>query len=192
MRKKGPRTLPAKGPYSNNSGVRGGLRLHGLEKMLDNLRKESAEIYNKSIAGMYKGAMLILREATIKCPIDLGNLRASGFVMGNGAKVKGVRVKRKKGTSPRFVEERASSKTKKPGIAARMSADHQQVISKHERATDKAFNPMVVIGFSAYYAVYVHEDPWSYHTKGQYKFLYLAMQENTAKVLSMITEEAKL
>ena len=192
MARKGPRTLPKKGPYSNASGARGGLRVFGIDKMLRNLRKESNEIYNNSIIGMYKGALLILRDATLLCPRDLQNLRASGFVMANGPKVTGKRVKRKKGSSPKFVDSRQGTTTYKPGITAQMTGDHEEVISNHEREMESRKNPMVVVGFSAFYAVYVHEDPYAHHEVGQYKFLQLSIRRNTDKVLAMIKEEARI
>jgi len=189
MARRGPRKLPKKGPHPYNGR---GMRIFGIDKVLRNLKKESEEIYHNSFVGLYKGGLLILRDATIGCPIDLGNLRASGFVMGFGPKIKGIKTKRKKGASPSFVDERAGSKSVHPGRAAKMAGDHQEVIKNHTGILRGRKHPMVVVGFTAFYAVFVHEDPYAHHTRGHYKFLYLAIQKNNAKVLAMIKEEAKL
>ena len=188
--RKGPRRLPKKGPYPHTNV--NGLRVFGIDKVLRSLKKESEDIYQNSFVGLYKGGLLVLRDATIGCPIDLGNLRASGFVMGFGPKIKGTKTKRLRGNAPKFVDERAASKSVKPGRAARMSSDHQEVLGKHKSVIGGRKHPMVVVGFTAFYAIFVHEDPYAHHTKGHFKFLYLAIRKNNAKILEMIKEEAKL
>lgn len=49
----------------------------------------------------------------------------------------------------------------------------------------------VEVGFTADYAIYVHENEEAYHARGEAKFLEKALIENKSKILEIIQKKAK-
>lgn len=63
---------------------------------------------------------------------------------------------------------------------------------KNSAFTRKEGEMSVLVGFSAAYAVYVHEDMEARHTIGQAKFLESALRDNRDAILRIIQARAKV
>jgi hypothetical protein len=73
-----------------------------------------------------------------------------------------------------------------------MGADHAAAIDESKgEVSDSKLHPSVVVGYSAFYAPYVHEIDKQY-TKGGWKYLETAINESKGKILSIIRKEAKI
>ena len=154
--------------------------LSGLKEVEAGLNKAIAEIKETSLKGLIRAAIVIrddMEHTPPKIPVDLGNLRASCYIAASG---KGA-------------VESGSNFTGKD--ASRLSSDHSQSVSSATAETASDKNPSVIIGFSAYYAVYVHEmpDTNNFNRAGSGpKFLEDAIKRNEQRILSIIAEEAKI
>jgi glycerate kinase len=147
-------------------------RLIGLDKVVSNLNKEIAKIEGATAAGVLAAALYVSGEAVKNAPIDLGNLRASRFVT-NG------KVSESEG------EFKGEDKSK-------FKRAHSALVnkSKKEAKQDKK-SVMAIIGFSAFYAVFVHEINKNYK-QGGWKFLEKALKDNSKKVLDIIRQYATI
>jgi hypothetical protein len=117
--------------------------LKGLDKVMSNLNKEINGIANRTVGGLIVASIIVQRateKESPKTPVEFGNLRSSFFRVATDQSVGG------------------SKGNFKGKDAGKMAADHQSAISemKSELAT-KRF-PMLVMGFSADYAKWVHEN----------------------------------
>lgn len=152
------------------------IRVKGLENVLKNLDREAKKIKRLSLKGVIKAGLLVRREAVKKAPIDLGNLRSSAFVAWKGGQ----------SSNPSFRGEEGGAD------AAKLSRDHATVIaeSKGQTFTILTDRPRAVVGFSAAYALFVHEDGVQRRFKG-FKFLEKAVNENRTQILSLIAKESR-
>lgn len=55
------------------------MRTPELQKVLDKLHEELDKIENKTIGGLFAGALLVQRDAQKHVPVEYGNLRASAY-----------------------------------------------------------------------------------------------------------------
>jgi len=119
----------------------------GLDKVLARLNTEVMGIKRRSLQGLIKVGFLIQRESQKLTPVQYGNLKASAFTVwrGGGGAVSG-----------RFAGPDASS----------VAANHAAVLSQ-ERAGISTVEPEVEVGYSAAYAIYVHENTMASHTKSK-------------------------
>lgn len=154
-------------------------RVTGVKTVIANLNREILKIKGRSMAGLVRGVIVIRRDMDRTpplIPIDLGNLRASWFV------VTGVG----KGTtkSAKFKGEQAGT----------LGADHSKVISHvSKKVKGREF---VGFGFSAFYSGVVHEvvspaKNWSRSGSGP-KFLESSINRNKVAVLAVIREQARI
>jgi hypothetical protein len=148
----------------------------GLEKVMRNLNRESAKIKGGTMKGFIEVAILI-RRSTEKddptVPVDWGNLRNSFFTTtGQGG---------------------ASGAFKGPK-AGEISVQHSAVKAKYKAEADRDPQPMMVLGFSANYATFVHENmEASFQRPGSgAKFLETSIESNKQKILSLIRDNAKI
>jgi len=174
--------------------------MKGVDKVLKNLMKAAREIKDKSGRGVVKGALFIRRESQKLTPIRLGNLRNSAYVVSSGldpAAGAGGGFKDAPGMDAQHKSEKASSK--------------QQTIRKNRGDAI----PTAAVGYSAVYALSVHENPnagatgsgeaedvarqtrgiklETIHSKrGQWKFLEDPLKSNEAKLLGFIKQEAQI
>lgn len=174
--------------------------MKGVDNVLKNLTKAAREIKNKSGRGVVKFALFIRRESQKLTPIRLGNLRNSAYVVSSGldpAAGAGGGFKDAPGMDAQHKSEKASSK--------------QQAASMNRK--DEV--PTAAVGYSAVYALSVHENPNAgaagsgetediargnksvplagIHSKrGQWKYLEDPLKSNEAKGLSMIKQEAMI
>lgn len=114
--------------------------LKGINIVLENLNKEGQILKQKSLKGLIECA-IVVRRATDKempkIPVDTGNLRASWFT----TTIKGTETKKK------FKGENA----------AELTAGHNEAIGKAKAVVSRIKHPALIMGFSANYAVFVHE-----------------------------------
>lgn len=147
----------------------------GVEKVTANLNKEINKIVNLSMKGLIKAAVLIRRDMDKTppvIPVDLGNLRASSFV------VAGSTV-------------RTSGAFKGPD-AAKLSSDHNAMISSEKGKTSG--KKLVAIGFSAFYASEVEEDTTKKRKRpgSGGKFFESSLNRNAKKIVKVLKKEAKI
>lgn len=151
---------------------------------MEGLRSALDKIESASKQGLIKGGLLILRESQKTVPVDLGNLRASGYVLWDTSS---------SGTKKQFKSKRGKKEASKQ-VVTRLMNDRQKIISEHQAALRLASKKKIIVevGYTAFYAVFVHEDMNASHTKGQRaKYLQRAIQENSRRVFRIVAEEAK-
>lgn len=117
----------------------------GFDEVIKNLNIEILAIKNRTTAGLIKGAALVRNETETgeaRTPVDLGNLRASWFVV----------------TAKSVPVGRGVARFNGPEIS-RLLTDHVGAIQESQgivKAGGKE-NIFIIAGYSAHYAVYVHE-----------------------------------
>jgi hypothetical protein len=192
------------------------IRWEGLDKVLANLNKQIKLIPGKTMQGMLQAGLLVKRESQKKVPVDTGNLKASAYVIAGGGKETG-RVN----TQPLFRDELGGKSALISGKASRMAQQHQSTINERKGVlmlTSQGFfgaRPFAEIGFTAFYAIYVHENLKASHVKakivrkrtvkkkkygivggfvqiGQAKFLEHALMENAGRIFNIIKNSARL
>jgi hypothetical protein len=154
-------------------------QLRGLNKVMKNLNKEIKKIEGRTQKGVTVAALFIKGEAQKEAPVDLGNLMNSAFV-----------------TSPDELDSSPSFKGKEAG---NMKANHMTEVIESKGRVKSSRNPVAEVGFSAVYAMAVHENPRSGKsgrpgsaTSGNWKFLENPLKVNTKKILDIIKERAKI
>lgn len=182
----------------------------GLKEVINNLNKKSEDILFKTMKGVVRASLLILRESNRIVPVDLGNLRASGYIVtSHGTKRKGAspsfrgkkidkRVTGGKHTPAALMkgarEVRKQEARKDHVDVARMIRNHAATLSlMRARVMKRVQGPAAAIGYSAYYGIYVHEDQSMKHKAGKtWKFLQFAIMRNEKQILDIIAKEAKI
>jgi len=152
-----------------------GIRVEGLEEVLGTLKNQVRLIPFRTLTGMIAGGLTIQRRAQNLVPRDLGNLRASAFTTWS----KGA-----KNTAPSFSNDH--------GDASKLNKEHTQAVaeSKASLSTNEILHPEVEVGFSAFYALFVHEDMEAKHLNGkQAKFLQQAVSQGMPDVIKAIETE---
>jgi len=120
-------------------------KVEGFDTVIKNINIEILAIRNRTNAGLIKAAALIRNETETgeaRTPVDLGNLRASYFVV----------------TAKSIPVGRGVARFNGPKLAKLLS-DHVSTIQEAQsivRAAGKD-NIFIMMGYSANYAVYVHE-----------------------------------
>jgi hypothetical protein len=173
-----------------------------MQEVLDNLQKESRAIVGASASGVVKGGLLVMRESVKLTPRRLGNLWNSRFLVSNIP-----------GLAPSV------------GGGAFKGDDAGEMASNHIRAQGSVMaeaavksvgeGPTVGLGYSALYALAVHENPSSgaagnteasnkaragtkvplssIHSKrGQWKFLEEPLKRLSSRILEIIRKEARI
>jgi hypothetical protein len=179
------------------------MSLESLKVVVDNLNKQIEEIKRASIRGLIEAALFVKSESQKRCPVVTGNLRASAFVNWSGGTYTEV------GKKFSNVEGRAEDR----------EADRARVIAESYAQILKKDVVSIDIGYSAEYAIPVHENPRTgktggvspsgrvysagktpsgrkstrkvFSTVGEWKFLENPLKENTNKILEIITAEAQ-
>jgi len=152
-----------------------GAKVEGLEAVLGALNLEIRRIKNKTKAGMIKGGFRILRRAQELTPINTGNLRSSGFI--TWGRSSGKYAKDYKGPAAEEIKQ---------GVEQTVD-EARQIVGDANMFKGE---PTVMIGFGAFYAIYVHEDLDVEHNVGQAKFLQQAVEDMREAVLNDIVSEA--
>jgi len=153
-------------------------KLQGMDKVIARLNKEILALKSISIQGLIEASIVIRRDMEVTSPVipvDMGNLRASWFTV---TKI---------------------STTKEGGFKGK---DKGQVMQDTNAAVTNAKGvvntlkvPILIMGFGANYAVYVHENVGANFTgKGEgdrrqgagAKFLEASLNRNKAEVLKIL------
>jgi hypothetical protein len=124
--------------------MKGHFTIKGMDQVVANINKQLVKMKGDAMEGMIDAAILIrtdMENTSPKVPIDLGNLRASFFVVTS-------RGESKVGGSPNFKGEEASE----------MASGHSTVVSNSKQLAVGSGRASVILGFSANYAIYVHEN----------------------------------
>lgn len=117
--------------------------LIGIDEVMRKLNKEVDKIKERTLKGLILAAIEIRRsmeDTSPKIPVDLGNLRASWFVVtgtGEGNESK-----------PSFKGKQASE----------LAGDHSMVLGESKSFCKEFDIPFLVMGFTANYAIFVHEN----------------------------------
>ena len=117
-------------------------QLKGMKAVMERLNAEILKIKGRSLEGLIQAVILMRRDMEYTAPsipIDTGNLRASWFVV----TVKGI----EKGRSPDFKGDDANE----------LRAKHSSFVGEMKALASATKEPVVIMGFSANYAVFVHE-----------------------------------
>lgn len=180
-------------------------RLKGIDEVLANLSKQTKRIQGGSEKGTLKGALLVKKESMKLTPIRLGNLRNSAYIL-----------------SALLNKPQAGDITEgafKGEDAGKMEATHK-VVKTTTKAKAIALSrggrdPVSAVGYSAVYALTVHENPnagsaggsaeankartgkkvalFKIHSKrGQWKFLEQPLNENQQHIFEIIKREAEI
>jgi hypothetical protein len=160
-----------------------GKQVTGLDTVMKNLNKEIMQIKGASLKGLIRAQILIRRDMDLSSPIiplKWGNLRASYYTVTPIGVVAG--------SFPAFTKENAG----------RLRSGHQSALGKATTVVNSAAakGPLIVMGFSAFYAWYVHEMigggsaiNWSRPGSGP-KFFEAAIKKNSDKIIEIVRQEA--
>jgi hypothetical protein len=176
--------------------------VQGFEEIMNRLQQEIYKIKGASIEGLIKGAVMVRRDTEYTAPVtpvDYGNLRSSWFIttathaVGKDQWNKGFKST-KKGSNRKV-------------NAARLAADHDNAIaeSKAALASKKGIGlDGVTFGYSAFYAVYVHENKFAKFKrvikaegdqpakKSGYKWFQNAVFRNRDKFVEIVAQNVKI
>lgn len=155
--------------------------LEGTRNISANINKEILLMKGKSLAGLISASIIVRRKMAFTpplVPVDTRNLDHSWFV----TTAKSI----EDGKSPAFKGEKSGE----------LASEHSQVTS-NEKANMMAIKiPMLTMGFSANYAIYVHErvgDDIKYRKPGSgAKFFQSALEGSKGEILQTIKEHAKI
>jgi len=160
-------------------------RLSGLDRVVNNLNKAINEIENKTLQGLIKASIIIRRSMDKqfpKIPVDTGNLRSSYYCVSYKSEVV-------QGRAPRFKRVNLTTDNK-----IRLEKEHAQAVANALADAKRYKYPVVILGFSAWYAWIVHERVGVTFHRPQSgpKFFQMAIKNNQQKILETIKKEAKI
>jgi hypothetical protein len=160
--------------------AKGRVKIEGFDQVKKNLNREIKMIKGRTLKGLIE-AQIILRRSmettSPTVPVDLRNLDHSYFCVTSTGSTP-------TGNSPSFEGNQASE----------LRVDHEQVLASAKGIAMKKQRPLVVIGFSANYAAFVHEMGddvnWSRPGSGG-KFFEKALDRNKNKILQIVGKESR-
>ena len=156
-----------------------GIKITGLQKVIVGLNKALKKVKNKTTAGMLEAAVLVKGESLRITPIDTGNLRNSAYITWGGGKVK---TRGEMGGGSFDVNAEGGQK---------VAAEHSGKVEARKSKRPK--EPFAEVGYTAYYAVDVHEAPPNRSFKvGQSKFLEQALRNNSRNIFKIIQRRASI
>jgi len=180
-------------------GPRKGLTVKGLDDIMEKLNAYINDVPFVTKVGLIEAGLLIQKDAQSRTPVDLGNLKASGMTVWKGKKAVPMpawKSSRAKGASPK-----KKSSTEGPSWRRRISVGEDKVALLREGHTsmsselkqltglsDDFWSPTVMVGFSAYYALWVHENLHVSHRVGEAQFLRRAVICNFDKILAVVKQ----
>ena len=133
------------------------------------IRNFSPFAVNKIGEHLSYAATQVMDNAVELCPMDTGNLRKTAFIIGATY------------TNVKYNKVNYMFDNKRKDIAKIVAGMEESRVkymsSSYTGITNMLYNPVIYGGFSAYYAVTVHETQANYKV-GQWKFLQVAM-DNT-------------
>jgi len=183
-------------------GSRGSSPIKGVRNVMMRINSEIEQIKGRTMTGLIKAAALIHNETehgAVRVPVDLGNLRHSWFVVLSSGKFSsgGGKQRTAEGATASFVGPRAGE----------LSAIHSSMM-RDMRMRAWAFStiskgPFLFMGYSAPYAIYVHEmidvGPWNPETKRGFKrkksgpkWFELALVKHHNDIIQIIRKNARI
>ena len=164
------------------------IRTIGLDETVHNLGLEIVRMKKVTQAGLIAGGFRILRNAQERVPVQLGNLRSSGFIVWGATARYGKAYKGDDAEEIRAGVESTVAEARKDVTSLKISTGG---------------SPTVEIGFGAYYALYVHEGVKASHDKldkksgetrriGEAHFLSKAVESQGPMVLEDIRKAASI
>ena len=155
------------------------MKLVGLPTVLKNLNKEIKKMEGTTLKGLIRAAIIVRRDMEVtspKVPVDTRNLDSSFFIVASDGNMASA--------APVFKGKHAGART----------AEHSQVVSSSLGRAVSAKRPTVVLGFSASYAWFVHENIGATFQRpgAGAKFFEAGLKRNTPKMLKIIAQEAKI
>lgn len=166
----------------------------GLDEVMIRLNVELKRIHTLSTQGLIQAAIHVRRETETVAPVtpvDLGNLRASWFVVSTLGQAEDT-------VGSGNFRNRPGSKE---NLAQRLRADHNAYIQAAMTEVNMRKQPMVIMGYSAFYAAIVHEmiwqdfsGAWRKNKRGGGggsrnagpKWLEIAIKRNKKKIVSIV------
>jgi hypothetical protein len=152
----------------------------GLPQVLKELNRQVKAVEDRTVGGMAAAALIVKKDAVILAPIDTGNLRNSSYTIWGG----------KDGTKSNKAGSGKFRSKGKGNEGVREAARFDKIVA--ERSGQRPSKPFAEIGFTASYALVVHEDLTAFRNKGQAKFLERSLFENKAEVLRQIRMRASI
>lgn len=158
--------------------LRGNFEMKGLEKVMANLNSEVQSISERSVRGMIRAAIIARRDmekTSPVIPVDTSNLRASFFTVTSTGKASG----RGDFKGPNAEQMKVEHEAEKAALLTELSYEKK---------------PTLVMGFSANYAVFVHENVGANFQRpgAGAKFFQAGLRRNIHKMVRVIAEEAKI
>jgi len=143
----------------------------------------------KSLQGLIAAGMRIKRAAQKGCPVDTGNLKASAFVVWSGGGLQdGV---------PKFTTQDAQGvEVLTSEQLVQMGQDHIKIVNEAQTSLPlNKFKPAVILGFTAFYAIFVEEDDEADHSQsggGGAHYFRNAIDGNLLQIGQDVAEASKV
>jgi len=161
-------------------------KIKGIEKVMGNLNKKASSIKKKLTTTGFIRVSIFFQEQTEKTspitPLDTGNLRSSYFTTIKDAD--GSVINKSSGFSP---DNR---------VTARHKQNQNATVSTMQSVVGASTIPFMIFGFSANYAMAVHEKTgkdinWGRPSSGPNFFLN-HVKNNQSKILKILRQNAKV
>ncbi len=158
-------------------------KITGLSKVLNNLNVQIKGIEGKTLKGLIRAGIIVRRAMEKQSPTiprDTSNLSHSFFLVTSKGEDHTASADPQAGS---FIGKDANKLTQGYSVAKGAMAASVGISS----------DPAIGFGFSAYYALYVHEIDKNYQRPGSgWKFLEKALDNNHDEILKMIKSEVRI
>jgi len=163
--------------------------IEGVDRVISNINKEFSHLHDMNLRGLIKAAALIHYETVkgdVRVPVDYGNLKASWFVTTSKGKLQA-------GGGKTHTPEGAGGSFKGPA-AGMLGAGHAAILTEMKakaEALSKVYKgPFLIMGYSANYALWVHEmlDPgikWKAEKSGP-KWFEAALKKHKNNLIKVV------
>jgi hypothetical protein len=124
--------------------------LKDFERVMTNINAEIRHIENATADGLLEAMEHVHRKADEIIPVRTGAMRASWFTVSNGSKQ----------TPNTFAIKAGKNETLTPSSqkkVARITGDYSAAVAEAKSEVESSTGPMVIGGYAAYYASFVHE-----------------------------------
>lgn len=152
------------------------ITIKGLDRLAVQLSKAFERNKKRTLGNLIRAGFVIQAESQRRCPVLTGNLRASAFTRWSKDLDKDADTSAGMDAAESL---RASEKLTE-------TDRHDTVVQEAQSLADSSTQPNVIVGHSASYAVYVHENMEAKHTSGQAKFLQAAVADNMSLLRTII------
>lgn len=162
--------------------------MQGIDEVVAALNRKLDKLEKRTLRGLYTAGLAMMKDSMPFIPVVTGNLRNSMFISwpGGGA-----------------LDSMNIFGYKQANVPQNLIEHQIRRLAKYKSLADKTNS--VFIGFTAAYAVWVHENPragktggrspkgrkyYSYSTVGQYKFFSYPLYKNMNKYVKIIKKKA--